>query len=161
MRTVLPIILLLSAGCVTIKPIPPTIDESKRVENSTLPEDPGSKVISVDGSSAEWAAGVADGECPEKGGILYSEPKAQRLELYKTDYKLLRKMYEADRSVWVSHRSLYETKLQLAGEELQRKQPNWFQSHAFEIGILTGAGVAAAIAVGIVYGVAPAFQQAK
>jgi hypothetical protein len=103
-------------------------------------------------------AAEAGKPCPGRGGILVSEEKVTRLKLYELGYKRLRANYEADRAVFSAQRALYEGRLKDAGEAAQRNRPDWFQSHATELGILFGLVVGVGATVGVVYGVTPAFR---
>lgn len=171
-RAISLLLVVCMSGCATLQPVPLTVPEEKWVENNALPEDPKeAKVAAPDG---EWAAPENEGDCtdkngkpvsdapkpcPAKGGVLISEGLAARFKLYQQDSKALRALYLADKLVWMAQRQLYETKLRMAGEAAQQNRPNWFQQHAAELGILFGLIIGAGAAVGIVYGVAPAFKQ--
>jgi hypothetical protein len=162
---------LLASGCATLQPVPVTVAKSHYVEEEPLPADPAlEKVPSPDG---DWVLPIDEEECiakdgkvpvdapkpcPGKGGLLFSEEKATRLKLYQLGYVQLRGNYIADRKVFAAQRELYEARLKDAGEALQRAQPTWLEKNAFQLGILSGAVIGAAMAVGVIYAVAPAFQ---
>ena len=169
---ILVVAVVLLTGCAGLQPVPVTVPENQRVENEALPEDAG--YVKSPFTGGEWSRPMDEEECiksdgtvfagalspcPGKGGVLMSEELSFRFATYRTYYKQLRLNYEADRKVWTAQRFLYETRLKDAGEAIQRQRPNWFQQHAFELGILAGVVVGAGAAVGIVYGVAPAFKQ--
>lgn len=171
-RAIALLLVVCVSGCATIQPVPLTVPEEKWVENNPLPSDPViAKVTAPDG---EWATPVNEGDCtdktgktssdapkpcPAKGGVQISEGLATRFKLYETDSKTLRSLYLADKLVWMAQRQLYEARLRAAGEEAQRSRPNWFAEHSTELGILLGLIIGVAAAVGVVYGVAPAFKQ--
>lgn len=169
MRIFVGVVLL--SGCVTLQPVPLTVPENKWVEAQPLPVDPATE--KVEAPDGEWAVALNAGDCwdekgekdaaapkpcPEKSGILFSEGKAGRLKLYEISYKALRLNYEADRQVFGAQRLLYEARLRDAGEAAQRDQPGWVKAHAAELGVLGGMVVGAAMAVGVIYAVAPAMK---
>jgi len=169
------LVLLVSGGCATVNPVAPTVPISpdKRVEEQPLPTDPAAEVLPLEIPKGEWVEPLeqgsclgADGKvfatapkpCPARSGIAVSEERAARDAMYRIRYKELRQNYMADRAVFAAQRLLYETRLNDANTALQNAQPNWFQRHAWELGILTGFVVGAGATVGIVYSAAPAFK---
>ena len=166
------LLVVLLSGCATIRPVPLTVPEAKWVETQPLPTDPATEKIAA--KDGEWVvpmdeeqciqkdgkiASDAGKPCPGRGGLLVSEEKITRLKLYEIGYKQLRANYAVDRVVWSAQRDLYEARLKDAGEALQRSHPDWFQLHAGELGTLLGLVVGVAATVGVVYGVAPAFNK--
>lgn len=164
------------AGCATTQAAPTIPNKpSSRVEAQPLPPDPETE--EVEGlDPADWvvpleAASCIDSNgdvteeatrpCPDRSGIAVSEGRAVRDKLYRIRYKELRLNYEADRKVWAAQRELYEQRLQDANKLLEEAQPSWFQQHALEIGVLSGSVLGAAMAVGIVYSMAPAMGDGK
>lgn len=165
------LLMVVCAGCATLQTVPPTVPEWKHAEDEPLPPDPGA--ADVNSPDGEWVLPMDEQECitkdgkltadapkpcPGKGGILMSEAKALRFKLYQLGYQQLRVNYVADRRVWTAQRLLYEARLKDAGEALQKAQLTWFERHAFQLGILGGALIGAAMSIGIVYGVAPALR---
>lgn len=170
-RAISLLLVFLLSGCATLQPVPLTIPETKWVENEPLPADPATaKIPAKDG---DWVVPMDEEECvgkdgkipadaprpcPGKGGLLVSEEKISQFKLYEIDSKALRLNYSVDRRVWAAQRALYEARLKDAGEALQKAQPDWFERHGFQLGVLAGALVGVALAVGVVYGVVPAFH---
>lgn len=162
---------VLLSGCATVPVVPLTIPESKWVETEALPADPSTEKIEA--RDGDWVVPMDEEECiakdgkpiatapkpcPGRGGLLVSEEKITRLKLYEIRYKQLRANYAADRNVFSAQRSLYEARLKDAAIALEKAQPNWFQAHAWELGILFGVVVGAGVTIGVVYGVVPAFN---
>lgn len=174
MRFAVILLLLLIAGCATTAPVvEPTVPAWKMVEAEPLPPDPATEKVPF--QDGDWAVPMDEEECitkdgklvadaprpcPGKGGILLSEEKTARLKLFQLGYQQLRVNYVADRQVWAAQRVLYETRLKDAAEALHRAQPNWFQAHAFELGLFSGIVVGVGTVIGVLYGVAPAFASA-
>jgi hypothetical protein len=171
MRKTILVVLAFLSGCATLAPVPLTIPETKWVETQPLPADPSTAKVPF--SDGDWAVPMDEEECitkdgmpvadapkpcPGKGGILVSEEKIARLKLFQLDSNQLRQNYAADKLVWAAQRMLYEARLKDAGEAIQKLQPDWFQLHATEIGMLFGMLVGVGTAVGVVYGVVPAFK---
>lgn len=171
MRQCYMVIVALLSGCATLAPVPLTVPETKWVEAQPLPVDPATEKIEA--KDGDWVVPLDEEECigkdgkvpasapkpcPGRGGLLVSEEKITRLKLFQLGYVQLRANYAADRSVWSSQRALYEARLKDAGEAIQKLQPDWFQLHATEIGMLFGMVVGVATAVGVVYGIVPAFK---
>lgn len=169
-KAIFTLVALLS-GCATIAPIPLTIPESKWVEAQPLPTDPAAEKIEA--KDGDWVVPLDEEECigkdgkipasapkpcPGRGGLLVSEEKITRLKLYQLGYVHLRISYDADRGTWSAQRALYEARLKDAGEAIQKLQPDWFQLHSTEIGMILGIVVGVATAVGVVYGIVPAFK---
>ena len=167
------LLVFLLSGCATLAPVPLTIPETKWVEAEPLPPDPATEKIAA--KDGDWIVPMdeeqcigKDGKivsdapkpCPGKGGLLASEERITRLKLYEMDSKALRLNYMADRRVWAAQRALYEARLKDAGEALQKAQPDWFERHSFQLGVLGGAIIGVVMAVGVVYGVVPAFKPA-
>jgi hypothetical protein len=152
-------------GCATVKPTPPTVAPGqKRVEDTPLPPDPETEKLPDGTPKGEWVKPLEKGSCvkadgtpvphapqpcPNVSGISMSEEKAARLTLYKIRYPELRLNYKADRQVWKAHRELYETRLKLADEAIQKLQPGWWTRHKFQVGVVGGLilGAAATIAI--------------
>jgi hypothetical protein len=161
--------LALNSSCATGKPVAPTVpdDPSKRVEEQALPVDPEAIPVPAGLPKGEWIAGLEDGKCVNEDGtpclmmtgVVVSEERAWRDAQFRLAYKELRIGYTVDRKVWGAQRALYEGRLNDANTALEKAQPNWFQRHAWELGILTGLVVGAGATIGIVYGLAPAIKQ--
>jgi hypothetical protein len=163
------VVLALNSSCATVKPVAPTVpdDPSKRVEQQPLPADPAALPLPTGLPKGDWTAALEDGKCvtdenggpcPMLTGIVVSEERAWRDAQFRLAYKEIRIGYEVDRKVWGAQRALYEGRLNDANTALEKAQPNWFQRHAWELGIITGLVVGTGAAIGIVYGVVPAFK---
>jgi len=165
------LLVVLLSGCATLQPVPLTVPQSKWVESEPLPADPATEKISA--KDGDWVVPMDEEECiqkdgkiasdagkpcPGRGGLLVSEEKITRFKLYEMDSKALRLNYSADRRVWAAQRELYEARLKDAGEALQKAQPDWFERHGFQLGVMAGAVIGVAMAIGVVYGVVPAFK---
>lgn len=146
--------ILALTNCATVQPTLPTVlPGQKRVEDTPLPQDPATEKLPDGTPRGEWVLPLEKGSClkadgtpkekapqpcPSLSGISLSEEKAARLTLFKIRYPELRLNYKADRQVWKVHRELYETRLKLADQAIQKLQPGWFQRHKFELGIIAG-----------------------
>ena len=162
MKPLLPVILLVGA-CASAPAARPVVPESRRAEQKPLPADPAQEALPEGLAAGEWAVPVEAGECvpvgegePAKGpcpvqaGVLISERKAARVALYKIRYVELRRTVEADRIAWGADRELYETKLQLALDEIEELQPTWWDENKgtalLAVGFLAGGIIAVVVA---------------
>ena len=137
---------LLLVSCVTKnvyetpKFILPKIEHVKVNDPSTMPLDPN---VTKDGS---WVIPIEAGSCttqvpkpcPEKSGLLFSEEKAVRSQLYEISYKELKKVHDADAKFWLTEQELYEDLLQQTDKEIKALQPTWLMENALSLGISGG-----------------------
>lgn len=162
------------SGCATTKPAAyaPLFGAAKRVEEKPLPPDPAEEALPKlpDGSAlTEWveplekgscidATGKAVGSkpCPAVEGLAVSEGQATRDLLFRTRYRELRRLYDADRGIWSAHRELYEERLRTADEALKKAEPDWWQRNKGEVGTITGFVLGVAVTIGVVYALTPA-----
>lgn len=160
--------LLWAVGCATSPPVTPSVAEpyldGTDIENRALAPNPKTEPLPPEFvGQEEWVTpcfeqAVDSFPVCSKGGILMSEAKAARVELYRLRYEELLKMYVADRSVWRAHRQLYEKQLQLDEQrlrELTPPPPTWWDQHGTSVVIGTSATVGliagAALTVGVGY----------
>jgi hypothetical protein len=154
------ILMLVLVGCASapkVKP-EPLVSEARRVETRELPPHPREVALPDDVSSASWTRPFIPTEhCAADAGILVSEARAYQDAQYRIRYEEIRKNYTADQAVWGAHRELYETKIVLDHDELERRKPSWWEKHdaqvvgigAFIVGTLvTVATVAASRSIG-------------
>lgn len=147
------LVLPLFLACAGTLPTAPTVPDAKRVEKEQLPPDPENEPLDANVPRGIWvksleANSCAQG-CPTDSGIFVSEERAVRDGKYRLRYRELRTTFEADRAVFAAQRELYETRLKLADQAIQRLQPGWWETHKFQIGTIGGfvLGTAAAIAI--------------
>lgn len=162
--------LVLAVGCATPSAYVPTVAVSteKRVETRPLPPDPAVEPLPSGTPPGDWVEPFEAGEClstqgtpavgatkpcPARSGIAESEARAARNLLFRIRYPELRKVYEADRAVWAAHRELYETRLQDASKALHDAEPNWFQQHALQLGVVGGFVLGAAMTVALTFAI--------
>lgn len=145
--------------------VKPLVPEERRVELRDLPVQPNEEPLPADAPTEDWVEPLEAGSCtvmaalcPARSGLLISEGRAARDFLYRTRYAELRKVYESDRVVWSAHRELYETQLAATETALQKAQPNWFEQHAFQLGIVGGFLLGAAATVALTFAVNQASQ---
>lgn len=158
MRTVIPLVVVFLIACGGVLPTAPTVpnDIRKRVEMRELPEDPADIVLPEGYVPGDWLVAYSSADCqtegcPDKDGILVSEERAWRDGMYRIKYRELRRFFEADRSVWDIHRELYETRLMLGDQEIQRLQPSWWDNNKFQFGVVGGLALGIATSVGILW----------
>lgn len=150
-----PLVLLLPLflACASTLPTPPTVAEAKRVEVAPLPPDPQEDKLDAAIPKGEWVepqeASSCTPGCPAKSGILVSEERAVRDGLYRIRYRELRTNYTADRKVWAAHRELYEKRLQLADQAIQKLQPTWWERHKLQLGVVGGFVLGSALTIAI------------
>jgi hypothetical protein len=146
------ILALFLAACGPL-PTPPTVAESKRVELAPLPPDPAEEKLEGNVPRGDWVepqeANSCTAGCPAKAGILVSEERAVRDGLYRVRYRELRLTYTADRQVWQAHRELYEKRLQLADQAIQKLQPSWWDRHKVALGVIGGFVLGSALTIGV------------
>lgn len=94
---------------------------------------------------------VAPAPCPAVSGILISEEKAARSNLYVIKYNELRLNYEADRKLWEQQRELYDASAQQMQKQIEDLQPTWFEQNSLFIGI-AGGFLLGALTVGLSVG---------
>lgn len=150
-----PFVLLLPLflACASTLPTPPTVPVEKRAEEQPLPADPEEEKLDPNVPKGVWvepqeANSCATG-CPAKSGILVSEERAVRDGLYRIRYRELRTNYTADRKVWAAHRELYEKRLQLADQAIQKLQPTWWERHKLQLGVVGGFVLGSALTIAI------------
>lgn len=160
--------LLLVLACVTAcaspRVVAPTVAESHRVETEPLPPDPETEKLEGSAPDEDWIEPLEPGSCvdvsgkplpgitrpcPARAGIAMSEARAARFGLFKIRYKELRINYVSDRKVWAVQREVYETRLKLADQAIQDLQPDWWDRHKGEFGVIGGFIIGAAISVSI------------
>ena len=164
---------LILNGCATVPPPTPVVPDNpdKRVEEQPLPVDPAAMVPPAQLPKEEWvepleAGGCvgADGAsavphpCPNHSGIFMSEMKAWRLTQYELRYKELRLDYQSDQKVWSAQRALYEKQILVAEAKLKAAEPDWYQQHKMDLGILGGFVLGAGVSVGITYSITRAVK---
>jgi len=164
------LVVALSGGCATVPALAPTvaINVEKRVESRPLPPDPSTEALPPGTPADDWvlpleagscldkagkAVSGAVGPCPSLSGISLSESRAARAKLFQIRYPELRRLYEADRMVWSAHRELYEERLQQADQKIRDMQPNWFERHAVQLGVVGGFVLGAALTVSLTYAI--------
>jgi len=169
------VLMALTFGCATApKPVvAPVVREAQRAEERPLPEDPDLAELPVDQGVDFKPVPVEAGEClpegqdgppegverpcPALSGILISERTAWKARLYQIRYKEMRKLYQSDRLLWGAHRELYEEKLNLSREELQRVHdeatPTWWEENDGTIGLISGLILGGVISIGIAAGI--------
>lgn len=157
-------------GCATVPTLAPTVavNAEKRVEMRPLPPDPLTEALPPGTPPEDWVLPLEAGSCfdkagkpaqdapkpcPERSGVSLSESRAVRAKLLQIRYPELRRLYEADRMVWVAHRELYEERLKLADDKIRSMQPNWFERHALQLGIVGGFVLGAVMTVSLTYAV--------
>jgi hypothetical protein len=159
-------------GCATTKASTyiPTVPDNpeKRVEKRALPPDAATEPLPPGTSKDDFVQAQEAGECldgagnplpgapkpcPIKPGILSGEGRSARDMVYRIRYTELRKLYDSDRAVWNAHRELYETRLEQAETALKDAKPNWFQEHAFQLGVIGGFVLGSAATVAITFAV--------
>jgi hypothetical protein len=149
----LALLLPLFLACAGTLPTPPTVAEAKRVEQEPLAPDPQEDKLDPNVPKGEWVepleANSCTPSCPARSGILVSEERAVRDGLYRIRYRALRTNYLADRQVWVAHRELYEKRLQLADQAIQKLQPGWWERHRFQLGVVGGFVLGSALTIAI------------
>jgi len=134
----------LTACATAPKPPPaPFIPEARRPEVRTLPPNPREETLQFSGP--ELVKPLEKGQTVVEPGLWASEARVARDVLFRTRYDELRRVYEADRLVWSAHRDYYEERLHLAGEEIEKLQPTWWDRNKetvlFIAGTLVGFGV--------------------
>lgn len=144
-------VLVLLTGCATAAPPRFLVNTDRQPEMRALPPDPGTETLptgvqpNADFVEPSEPGACLDAQgrpaldaprpCPNRAGILVGETRAARDGLFRLRYRELRVLYEADRQVWSSQRSLYEGQLRRADEHIQSLQPNWWQQNALGLGI--------------------------
>lgn len=170
MKNFLLICILVLVGCRTWTPPSMTIPPGKWPEAEALPPEPSTEPL-VNPATGDAITGeehaydineddcilpdgrvnpVAKKPCPGLGGVLFTEAKFARWSLYRLRYDQLRVILVSDRQEWAAQRVLYETRLKLADKALFDAQPNWWERHAFDLGIVGGIVVGAAATIAIV-----------
>jgi hypothetical protein len=51
--------------------------------------------------------------------------------------------------VWAAHRELYEKRLQLADQAIQKLQPTWWERHKLQLGVVGGFVLGSALTIAI------------
>jgi hypothetical protein len=156
MRTLLPLVVVFLVACGGFKPTVPTVpdDVRKRVELRELPEDPAEITLPDGLPPGDWVVAYESKLCEmvgchDKDGLVVSEERAWRDAMYRIKYRELRRFYRADQTVWDVHRELYETRLMLADQEIQRLQPSWWDKNKLQFGVVGGLimGIATSVAI--------------
>lgn len=134
----------LLVGCATVpKPVEPLISVDRRPEGKSLPPNPREEKLDLPGP--ETVTAVEKGSVVTTPGLLATEARVARDILFRTRYDELRRVFEADRSVWSVQRALYEEQLQRLAEQNAKLQPTWWDQHKevfyFVAGTLIGFGV--------------------
>jgi len=151
--------LLLAVGCASAPRVQPfTIAEARWVEARELPPNPRDEPLPGDVPTDSDETFVAPyepgaGDNPTVPGLVVSEARATRDALFRIRYDELRKLYQADRSVWEVHRETYELRLKLAGDRIVELQPSWWQENGvqvigifgFVLGVSATVGIAGAL----------------
>lgn len=132
-------------GCATSQPQVLWDYEFEEVpEELPLPPNPREEDLNLppDEDPAEVAT-----RCPTDPYICITNARAARDALFRIRYDELRGIVEADRSVWASHRELYEGTLAVAESQLFECQRPWWDDYKFQLGVGTGfiIGVGTAI----------------
>jgi len=155
------IFILCAFGCATTKTASPVISVDRQWELEELPPDPATDDLSRKFPGGNWvevqevgdciteSGDAVEAPCPKRAGIVFSEEKAARAQLYKTRYVELRKTTLADRKITAAQREYYEARLELARKEIERLQPTWWSEHKAEIAGLGmfALGIATTLAV--------------
>jgi len=148
MRRTLAIATTLTMGCASAMPIVQYagIPEEQHVESRALPSAPDSDPIATD---ADWVIALPKGECTGQDGILLSPEKAVRAKQWQDQYRNLRNLYDLDRAVWKSHRTVYEERLKKANERVKDLTPSWWDANEGNIAMGAGfvVGVLATVAI--------------
>jgi hypothetical protein len=163
------VLALVATGCASVPVIPePLINQRQVVEAKPLPPDPALEALPDGTPAGDWVEALeaascldkagkalpdAPSPCPSRSGIAVSEARATRDALYRIRYPELRRMYEADRQLWATHRELYEERVRTAAEELKKAQPNWWERHGPALGVVGGFAVGAAATVAITFAI--------
>lgn len=145
---------LVLVGCASSKAAyVPLVSPDRQVETRALPPDAPTEPLPNGTPAGDWVVPVEVGETVKKAGIEVSEARAARDTIYRIRYVELRKLYESDRLIWTAHRALYEKQLENTEAALKAAQPNWFQQHALQLGIIGGFVLGAATTVLLTYAV--------
>jgi hypothetical protein len=145
---------IMVVGCVTPqKPVVQFIPDTRRPELEPLPPNPRDEALEGAFVGEEWVEPLLKGHEAPKSGLLVSASRAARDILFRTRYDELRKLVEADRTVWSAQRAWYEERLRLSAEEIQRLQPTWWDQNKdvilFCAGVVLGVGATVGV-VGVV-----------
>lgn len=149
-RSYLVIALSLLISCAKPFTYKPVVPEQRRVEEYKLPPDPSTMPLTS--SEPEWIVPLEKGTCVNEKGILvttdkpcpnyeglaYSESAAERDGMYKISYREIRKLYEADRTVWGVERQAYESIINEQNKQIESLQPTWLEKNSLVIGFASG-----------------------
>lgn len=145
-------LLAFSSGCaheVVRYPMVPEV-ETKRPEMAPLPPNPADEPLPEKTPKGDWLYPVEKDEKADDAGILVSEERATRDGMYRVRYKELRSICEADRAQWKAQRDIYEWQVAAARDALKKAEPNWFDKHKGDLGLLGGLvlGITMTVAAG-------------
>ena len=147
--------LFIFCSCVIRPTFIPQMPTVQKVEQQ-LPTDPANLQLPAEvAASGNWVVALEAGACnaapatptpmptqnklcPAQSGIFESEAHAAKDQQYRISYDELRKLYTADKNIWVVQQELYETTLKQQQEQLVKLQPTWFQQNAFSLGLAGG-----------------------
>ena len=148
-RLLLPLLL---CACATVPtPAPEAfIPEARRPEQRALPPSPREEKLPAGVAGEEWVLPAEQGATVPKAGLLASEARVARDILFRTRYDELRKVFDADRMVWKTHRDYYEERLHLAQDEIARLQPTWWDEHKGSLYLVGGVLVGFGLTLGVV-----------
>jgi len=151
--------LLLLVACAAPSSVrAPLVEAGRVVEARALPPDPSTEVLPEGTTPGDWIEPMAEGLRAPKDGLLVSEERAARDILYRSRYRELRTLYEADRQVWVAHRALYEGQLVRLNDEVDSLQPNWWDRHGTAMSALGGIVLGSGLTIAVIYALVPAAQ---
>lgn len=132
-----------------VEPLP-FIPEARRPEVRELPANPREEKLEGSFNGSEWVEPAEKGQTLAKAGMLVSETRMARDILFRTRYDELRRVYEADRMVWKTHRDYYEERLHLAHEEILSLQPTWWDRNKDSVMLVGGVLVGFGLTLGVV-----------
>lgn len=146
---------VLATACATVPPPAPSvfIEAPRRPEGRELPPNPREEELAGKFSEKEWVEPAEKGQTLAKAGLLVSESRMARDILFRTRYDELRRIYEADRMVWKTHRDYYEERLNLAHDEIRRLQPTWWDRNKDSVMLVGGVVVGFGLTLGVVQAV--------
>ena len=133
--------------------------EGPYAEDRELPAHPQDEDLDLaPGVNADETAveAATKGQPAPMDGIIVSESRAARDALYRIRYKELRTTYEADRSVWRVHRTIYEKQIEMDNDrirELTPPPPTWWDQHGTAVLIGSSALVGLVAGAGLTVGV--------